>query len=227
MHKKTGSLVREFFDSINLRGVSGILLDLDNTLYPYHVNNKRAMARCIEICREEYGISLDKFESAYSESRDIVHKMLRGQGASHSRLLYFHKFAEIIYSVSKPSFASRMEDVYWDEFLQGMDYYEGAEDFLIKAVKQGVGICIVTDLTTGIQFRKWEKLGLGRYANYIVSSEEAGIEKPEARIFELALSKLGLKASEVIMIGDSQDKDIKGAERLGIKSYWLDTKAVE
>lgn len=219
--------MRKFFDSINLQGVRGILLDLDNTLYPYDINNKRAMSRCIEICREEYGIAQDRFDTAFSEARETVHKRLHGQGASHSRLLYFHRFAEIMYGVSKPSFASHMEDVYWSEFLEGMDYYDGVEDFLGKAVTQGVAICIVTDLTTGIQFRKWEKLGLERYVNHIVSSEEAGIEKPESLIFELAMEKLGLQANEVIVIGDSLDKDIKGAERLGIKSYWLDTKAAE
>jgi len=185
------------------------------------------MSHCIEICKKEYGISQEKFEPAFAEARDMVHKALHGQAASHSRLLYFHKLAEIIYGVSKPEFASRMEDAYWDEFLEEMEYNDGAEDFLKRAVGQGIGVCIVTDLTARIQFRKWEKLGLGRYANYIVSSEEAGIEKPEALIFELALAKLGLKSSDVIVIGDSPDKDIKGAERLGIKSYWLDTRAVE
>lgn len=219
--------MRKFFNSINLSGVRGILLDLDNTLYSYDANNKRAMACCTRICREEYNIPEETFKPAFAEAREITHKRLHGQGASHSRLLYFHKFAEIIYGASKPSFASRMEDAYWDEFLKEMDYYDGAEDFLIKAAGQGIEICIVTDLTTRIQFRKWEKLGLDRYANHIVSSEEAGIEKPEALIFELAMAKLGLASHEVIVIGDSLEKDIQGAERLGIKSYWLDAKAAE
>jgi putative hydrolase of the HAD superfamily len=55
----------------------------------------------------------------------------------------------------------------------------------------------------------------------MLSSEEAGIEKPSPVIFGKALSKLNLKAEEVIMIGDNEEKDILGAEAMGIKSYLI------
>jgi len=38
-------------------------------------------------------------------------------------------------------------------------------------------------------------------------------------MFKTALKKLKLKPNEVIMIGDSESKDIKGAEALGIRPY--------
>jgi len=77
----------------------------------------------------------------------------------------------------------------------------------------------VTDLTAQIQLQKWQKLGLQRYIDFLVSSEEAGVEKPSPYIFELALDKLQLKAHEVIMIGDNANKDIAGANALQIKAY--------
>jgi putative hydrolase of the HAD superfamily len=44
--------------------------------------------------------------------------------------------------------------------------------------------------------------------DYLVSSEEAGAEKPDPKVFELSLEKLGLKKDEVVMIGDNYEKDI-------------------
>jgi putative hydrolase of the HAD superfamily len=95
----------------------------------------------------------------------------------------------------------------------------GVEAFLQEAKDKGIKMCIVTDLTAQIQMRKWIKLDLGRYIDFLVSSEEAGIEKPASYMFELAMEKLGVKAEDCIMIGDSEEKDIKGAEALGIKAY--------
>lgn len=56
----------------------------------------------------------------------------------------------------------------------------------------------------------------------IVSSQTAGYYKPRKEIFEKALELTGLKADEVIHVGDSIASDIKGAEGAGIKAVWID-----
>ena len=85
--------------------------------------------------------------------------------------------------------------------------------------KKNIPICCVTDLTAEIQFKKLSYLNLENHIKYIVTSEEVGIEKPHRKMFEKALEKLRLKSSQVIMIGDSLEKDISGAENIGITSY--------
>ena len=85
-------------------------------------------------------------------------------------------------------------------------------------------VCIITDLTAEIQYRKIKKLKLTNLIDFIVTSEEAGIEKPSSNIFELALKKINLKSSEICMIGDSYEKDIVGGINLGIKSFWFNAK---
>ena len=60
-----------------------------------------------------------------------------------------------------------------------------------------------------------------KYLNHLVTSEEAGCEKPGQNIFRLALEKLNLEANEVCMIGDNFDKDIIGASNVSIQSIWL------
>jgi HAD superfamily hydrolase (TIGR01509 family) len=214
-------MVEESFKHIDLAGVKGVLIDLDNTLYPYEINHKRSMEKCINRCEQQYGVSRDKFTAFFKPSREKIHHQLFGQAASHSRLLYFQTFAESLYNYTNPAFALDMEDVYWSEFLTGMTFYPEAETFLQNMQAAGIPSCIVTDLTSQIQFRKWQQLDLGRYVQFMVSSEESGVEKPDPAIFNLALEKLSLNASEVIMIGDNYEKDIKGAEALGIRSYLI------
>ena len=69
------------------------------------------------------------------------------------------------------------------------------------------------------QVQKLQKLKVDHLIDYLVTSEEAGKEKPHSEIFLLALAKLDLQINNVIMIGDNQIKDIEGAEKLGIKAY--------
>jgi putative hydrolase of the HAD superfamily len=105
-----------------------------------------------------------------------------------------------------------------------MSFRNGVEAFLQKAKERGIKMAIVTDLTAQIQLQKWQKLELHRYIDFMISSEEAGIEKPAPYIFELALQKLQLQTNEVVMIGDNATKDIAGAHALQIKAYQVNEK---
>ncbi len=214
-------MVKQIFENIELKDLKGILIDLDDTLYPYPPNHHRSMDVCIKKCERDYNITREQFDTCFKSVREKIHIELFGQAASHSRLLYFQRFSEKYFGHTLPAFALEMEELYWSEFLSGMEFYPGAEDFLKRVKMAGIKSCIVTDLTAQIQFRKWQKLDLGRYIDFMVNSEEAGIEKPDACIFELALSKLGLKTGEVAMVGDNEEKDIKGAEAMGIKAYLI------
>lgn len=63
-----------------------------------------------------------------------------------------------------------------------------------------------------------------RYFNHIIESAVVGIRKPNPQIFQLGIDALGLKAEEVLVVGDSYKKDILPAESLGCKVLWLKGK---
>lgn len=195
-----------------------ILLDLDNTLYDYATAHKPALDVSVKWLSEQYGESDDTVLGAYKTARSQINKELHGQAASHSRLLYFQRIAEIL--GQKPcSTVLQAESLYWDTFLNHMQFRDGAIDFL-DAVS-GFKIAIVTDLTAQIQFRKLIKLGIDKRFQAIVTSEESGAEKPDRRIFDLALRKLGVSSGESCVIGDNWDKDVIGGVAAGMRSYWM------
>ena len=100
-----------------------------------------------------------------------------------------------------------------------MSLRPGVEDFFKNCNSLGVIICLITDLSAKRQFEKIKFLKIDPYINFIVSSEEAGIEKPGTAIFKLALEKIGLLPEQVIMIGDNYKKDILGAKKMGLKAF--------
>jgi HAD superfamily hydrolase (TIGR01549 family) len=209
------------FEDIDVNEIKGVLLDLDDTLYSYEECNAKSYYKCKMLALAKYNIAELDFELVLKDSRKNTNVNLYAQAASHSRLLYFHNMHEALFGFSNPSFALEMEEMYWSTFLENMKLTAKAKNFLELLKTKDLPSCIVTDLTTQIQMKKWQILGLNNYINYLVTSEEAGVEKPNARIFEIALSKLKLSASEVIMIGDNEKKDFLGAQQIGIKAYLI------
>jgi 2-haloacid dehalogenase len=55
----------------------------------------------------------------------------------------------------------------------------------------------------------------------IITSDQVKCYKPDRKIFEVILKKMGLKPNEVIMVGDSLIADVAGAKNSGIYSVWV------
>jgi putative hydrolase of the HAD superfamily len=79
----------------------------------------------------------------------------------------------------------------------------------------------VTNGPCDLQHQKLERSGLDRYFPVQVISREVGVRKPDPRIFEIALDRLGVAAAESVFIGDSPKHDIAGAHAAGMKAIWL------
>lgn len=68
----------------------------------------------------------------------------------------------------------------------------------------------------------YRELGLEPYLSVVITSEEVGAEKPKSPIFQEALKRAGVNASEAIHVGDQYDIDIVGARQIGIKPVLID-----
>jgi putative hydrolase of the HAD superfamily len=62
---------------------------------------------------------------------------------------------------------------------------------------------------------------LKKYFDVIIDSTVAGIRKPDKKIFELALNKLGVEPKNTTIIGDSYKNDIVTAKELGCSTIWI------
>jgi HAD superfamily hydrolase (TIGR01509 family) len=70
-----------------------------------------------------------------------------------------------------------------------------------------------------------DSLGLGAYLDFVLDSSEVGVEKPDPRIFELALQQAALTAHEAVYVGDLYSIDVLGARRAGLPAVLLDPGA--
>lgn len=187
-----------------------ILFDTDNTLYHYDPAHEAAMHAVREKVTRTFSIEPDAFDRAYDEARSQVKKRLKHTASSHSRLLYFQRMLEIIGLGSQVMLALDFEQTYWRTFLSQAVLFDEVKDLLDDLRLLGIPTAIVTDLTAQIQFRKVVYFGLDHYFDYIVTSEEAGHDKPHAAPFQIALEKMRPKGDCIWMIGDNPVNDIQG-----------------
>ena len=55
----------------------------------------------------------------------------------------------------------------------------------------------------------------------VIESAVVGVRKPDSRIFTLGVEALGLRPEEVVVVGDSIDKDIIPARKAGCQTIWF------
>ncbi|MFC1920871.1 HAD family hydrolase [Chloroflexota bacterium] len=92
----------------------------------------------------------------------------------------------------------------------------------LKAIKEkNLTIGILTNIESGME-PICRELGIDSYLDLIITSGDAGADKPQPQIFLAALNKAGVKAREAIHVGDQYKIDIAGAMGVGINPLFLD-----
>jgi HAD superfamily hydrolase (TIGR01509 family) len=91
--------------------------------------------------------------------------------------------------------------------------YPDSAQVLKSLHRQGVKTAVVSNIAFDIR-PAFTELGVGDYVDTFVLSYEIGEVKPDAAIFETALSRLGVEAANALMVGDSDEAD-GGARAVG------------
>ncbi len=96
----------------------------------------------------------------------------------------------------------------------------------VRALKAlGYPLALVADGPAGTFFNvlgHYELIGL---FDALAISGQVGVEKPDPRIFRRALDQLNIPPvdyGQVLMVGNNLERDVKGANQLGLISVWLD-----
>lgn len=210
-----------------------ICIDLDQTIantedFLYSSDNAENYKKTAEWHLYQYlkpelkTVSWENFLATYKLSKEQVKKLLKGKAASHSRYLYIQKLFENLNFRFRPDLVYDSTNVYWEHVTSNMGLFPEALSTLKTIKKQGLKIAVVTDLTADIQILKLKELGINEYIDYLVTSEEADADKPNSKVGELMIKKIGVSKEEIVMIGNNPKTDIQLAHNIGVDSVLFD-----
>jgi putative hydrolase of the HAD superfamily len=105
--------------------------------------------------------------------------------------------------------------------LLAKPYPEAVE--VLESLKDDYKLILIADCDKSFQ-QILDKFELRKYFSEMVLSYENGLLKSNPEMFKIALKKLKLKPEECLMVGDSIESDIRGAEGAGIKAVLIDRR---
>lgn len=194
-----------------------VLFDLDHTLLDYSASVLDSMRRTCE----HHGLFKGNpdgwapFWQAFNEhnTRHWMDFVSGGSVKSMPDVLKF-SFRDAL-AEEEDHLHERLAATYWSHFCESGIFEDGAERLLSEiAGKYELGI-----VSNGIGEAQRGRLRAGRIDDRfgsVVVSDEAGVRKPDARIFERALRELGVSREETLFIGDSLQDDYHGAIQAGL-----------
>jgi putative hydrolase of the HAD superfamily len=191
-------------------GIKAVIFDLDNTLIDFMHMKKVACSEAIDAMIDA-GLEILK-EKALS----ILYSLYSEKGLEDPFI--FQKFLKKV--VGKVDYRKLAYAIvaYRNARSHLLHPYPKTKMTLIQLKEKGLKLGIVSDAP---KLKAWIRLAAMRIDDFfdaVVGLEDTGKEKPSKLPFEAALNKLGVSASECLMVGDRPDRDIQGAKSLGMKT---------
>ena len=207
--------------------IKAVLFDLDDTLFD-HAHCARAALGTVHSSHSCFSsVAFDTLQRSHSTILDELHgDVAVGRvPLDAARIERFRRLYRFAGHEADDGLAAATATAYRQAYLDARRPIDGAID-LLEALRPLVRIGVVTNNLLAEQREKLRHCGLDRFVDELVASEEAGVSKPDPRIFELALERLGCTATEAVMVGDSWANDIEGARAAGIRAIWFNRVSV-
>lgn len=112
---------------------------------------------------------------------------------------------------------------YYDRFQDGryLDVYGDVRPTLEKLKGRGLRLGVLSNWSEHLS-HVLKRHDLDRYFSFLVVSAEAGCEKPDERIFRMAIDRAEAPVDRILYIGDYPEEDILPAERVGLDALLID-----
>lgn len=201
--------------------IKAVIFDIDNTLYNYTAGHLLGMEKIYGYVKRELGISRERLDAEVERMfLEVRQEMGYHNVNTHNRLIRYQRLLE---QWKMPIFPHALEIIrLYDEgtLMESRKPYEGVLDFLAWAKEKGLILGIGTDMNAYNQLEKLWVMGTGQYMDFIVTSEEAQVEKPHPEFFAQCVKKAGVKPEECVFVGDNVKKDVQGSMRCGLIGVW-------
>ena len=197
-----------------------VFFDLDNTLLDHDSAEAAAQNDLYNSTPELQEVSLDDWLSTY-------------KSINHTLWLRYQKGEIDRHQLQKSRFKDSMEELgilsdqiaeigsaYMQFYRNHWAWVDGARQAL-EEVANSYPIGIVTNGFLETQRKKIEEMGLGRYTDIFIITEEIGVMKPHQKVFDAATARAGFNRQEILYVGDSYSSDIIGGKNAGWRTAWF------
>ncbi|MDP3057020.1 MAG: HAD family hydrolase [bacterium] len=210
--------------------IKAIIFDADGTLYG--VRTERAYKAAADFLETRTGVKADKILTEWKKTIDKINFFIPDarDPQKRDRRYALKKTLEALELQGKNTdkIVGEALDIFWRMAIEDLE----VSPFCLSAVKElnkEYVLAVVSEefkknLVRKINqaFSSWEK-----YFKFLITPEDTGAMKPSEKYYIEAMKKLNLFPSEILAVGDSEERDIAPAKKLGIKTLIFNFKEAE
>lgn len=197
--------------------IKHIFFDLDHTLWDFDKNSALTFQQIFE--EQNIQIEISDFLLIYMPINLKYWRLYREDKVSKTNLRYGRlkdTFDAMNYQISDNLIIKMSED--YIKYLPNYNHLFEDTIEVLEYLSKKYQLHIITNGFEEVQNLKMQKSGILKYFKEIITSESVGVKKPNAKVFEFAISKAKTTVNDSLMIGDSLEADILGALNYGMSA---------
>ena len=197
-----------------MKHIKHIFFDLDHTLWDFETNSDIAFETIFK--KHKVKVDLQKFLNYYRGINEHYWKLYREEKVTKEEMR-IGRLKDTFVKINEKVGMQLLENLSVD-YIKVLPHhnqlFEGTHEIL-EHLSMNYKLHIITNGFNEVQYKKIENSGIAKYFDKIITSEDAGVKKPNPIIFEYALEITKAVCAESIMIGDNWEADIMGAKEAG------------
>lgn len=185
-----------------LAGLKVVVFDLDDTLYSEKEYVKSGFLAVAQLFPNIKNAEAKLWKAFEKDKKSAIDEFLRFENI----------YSEVMKQKCLEEYRTHQPNIH---------LYDGVVGLLAQIRNQGMGIGIITDGRSQGQRTKIRSLGLEKYVDHIIVTDElGGIEyrKPNEKAFVIMRDLFGVEFNEMCYVGDNIMKDFIAPDKLGMKS---------
>ena len=197
--------------------IKNVFFDLDHTLWDFEKNSALTFEKILKPLNIQ--IELSEFLHFYDDFNHKYWKLYRENRISQNTLRQqrlIKTFEAIDYSTT-PDLINKLSEQYIENLSTFTHLFEGTISVL-EYLKKKYTLHIISNGFEVVQHHKINNSNLSSYFQNVFTAEKVGYKKPHPIIFEKALELSKAIAAESVMIGDSLEADVLGAQNAGMEA---------
>ncbi|HAM97968.1 MAG TPA: noncanonical pyrimidine nucleotidase, YjjG family [Marinilabiliales bacterium] len=205
-----------------------LFFDLDRTLWDFKTNSEVTLNELIARHIPELSQRFQEFLDLFYRINDNLWNQYEN-GILKKEVLRTKRFEDTFaqMGIHANGLSQKMSDDYITESPLKTALFPHTHETLSYLNEKGYRLFLITNGFTEVQVVKIKHSSLEPYFEKMITSEEAGYQKPHRKIFEYALKNTHSRKKESIMIGDDLENDIFGARRFGIDTVFFNPEKIK
>lgn len=201
-----------------------LFFDLDHTIWDFDTNSEATLLDLFHELKlnERATGDFNHFHTTYHHHNEIYWDRFRKGFINREELRWKRMWRTLVdFRVTDEALAKQMSDRYLDILPTKTNLFPHCIELLEYLSEKKYPMHLITNGFEKTQYQKIKNSGIDRFFTHMVTSEQAGIMKPHAAIFEYALNLTKSTAEKCIMIGDTLEVDILGAKNMGMDTAYF------